>query len=160
MWPTQAVQEYGGNYPTGPGDTLVFGAQGIAVDDGASFMIDEADLEWDGDFLATPPPPPPKSETLAIEQLPFNPVYLMIVDDLELSIRAANCLRNDNIRYIGDLVQKTDIEMLRSRIGRKSLNEIKEVLAGMGLHLGVELPGWPPNNIEELAKAYAARVDS
>ena len=92
--------------------------------------------------------------------MPFNPVYLMIVDDLELSIRAANCLRNDNIRYIGDLVQKTDIEMLRSRIGRKSLNEIKEVLAGMGLHLGVELPGWPPNNIEELAKAYAARVDS
>src|SRR5438552_2724056 len=60
---------------------------------------------------------------------------------------------NDNIVYIGDLVQKTEAEMLRTpNFGRKSLNEIKEVLANMGLHLGMEIPAWPPENIEELAK--------
>ena len=75
------------------------------------------------------------------------------VDELELSVRSANCLKNDNIVYIGDLVQKTEAEMLRTpNFGRKSLNEIKEVLAQMGLHLGMEVPGWPPENIEELAK--------
>jgi DNA-directed RNA polymerase subunit alpha len=75
------------------------------------------------------------------------------VDELELSVRSANCLKNDNIIYIGDLVQKTEAEMLRTpNFGRKSLNEIKEVLAGMGLHLGMEIPGWPPDNIEEMAK--------
>ena len=75
------------------------------------------------------------------------------VDELELSVRSANCLKNDNIVYIGDLVQKTEAEMLRTpNFGRKSLNEIKEVLAQMGLHLGMEIPNWPPENIEELAK--------
>ena len=75
------------------------------------------------------------------------------VDELELSVRSANCLKNDNIVYIGDLVQKTEQEMLRTpNFGRKSLNEIKEVLAQMGLHLGMEIPNWPPENIEELAK--------
>ena len=72
-----------------------------------------------------------------------------------LSVRSANCLKNDNIVYIGDLVQKTEAEMLRTpNFGRKSLNEIKEVLAQMGLHLGMEVPGWPPENIEELAKRF------
>jgi DNA-directed RNA polymerase subunit alpha len=71
-------------------------------------------------------------------------------------VRSANCLKNDNIVYIGDLVQKTEAEMLRTpNFGRKSLNEIKEVLANMGLHLGMEIANWPPENIEELAK----RVD-
>ena len=71
------------------------------------------------------------------------------------SVRSANCLKNDNIVYIGDLVQKTEAEMLRTpNFGRKSLNEIKEVLAQMGLHLGMEVPGWPPENIEELAKRF------
>ena len=86
-------------------------------------------------------------------ELPFNPALLKKVDELELSVRSANCLKNDNIIYIGDLVQKTEAEMLRTpNFGRKSLNEIKEVLAGMGLHLGMEIPGWPPDNIEEMAK--------
>ncbi|HEX5279411.1 MAG TPA: DNA-directed RNA polymerase subunit alpha [Micropepsaceae bacterium] len=87
--------------------------------------------------------------------LAFNPVLLKKVDELELSVRSANCLKNDNIVYIGDLIQKTEAEMLRTpNFGRKSLNEIKAVLAEMGLHLGMEVPGWPPENIEELAKRY------
>jgi DNA-directed RNA polymerase subunit alpha len=87
------------------------------------------------------------------DELPFNKNLLRKVDELELSVRSANCLKNDNIIYIGDLVQKTEAEMLRTpNFGRKSLNEIKEVLAQMGLHLGMEIPNWPPENIEELAK--------
>jgi DNA-directed RNA polymerase subunit alpha len=83
----------------------------------------------------------------------INRFLLKKVDELELSVRSANCLKNDNIIYIGDLVQKTEAEMLRTpNFGRKSLNEIKEVLAQMGLHLGMEVPGWPPENIEELAR--------
>jgi DNA-directed RNA polymerase subunit alpha len=86
-------------------------------------------------------------------ELPFNPNLLRKVDELELSVRSANCLKNDNIVYIGDLVQKTEAEMLRTpNFGRKSLNEIKEVLTQMGLHLGMEVSGWPPDNIEELAR--------
>ncbi|MCG8493818.1 MAG: DNA-directed RNA polymerase subunit alpha, partial [Sneathiellales bacterium] len=82
-----------------------------------------------------------------------NRNLLRKVDELELSVRSANCLKNDNIVYIGDLIQKTEAEMLRTpNFGRKSLNEIKEVLAQMGLHLGMEVPNWPPENIEELAK--------
>jgi DNA-directed RNA polymerase subunit alpha len=83
----------------------------------------------------------PKRETAqeAIPDLAFNPAFL----------------KNDNIVYIGDLVQKTEAEMLRTpNFGRKSLNEIKEVLVQMGLHLGMEVPGWPPENIEELAKRF------
>ena len=88
-------------------------------------------------------------------ELEFNAALLKKVDELELSVRSANCLKNDNIVYIGDLIQKTEAEMLRTpNFGRKSLNEIKEVLAGMGLHLGMEVPNWPPENIEELAKRY------
>ncbi len=89
----------------------------------------------------------------AVAEPPFNKNLLRKVDELELSVRSANCLKNDNIVYIGDLVQKTEAEMLRTpNFGRKSLNEIKEVLAQMGLHLGMEIPNWPPENIEELAK--------
>jgi DNA-directed RNA polymerase subunit alpha len=87
------------------------------------------------------------------DELPFNRNLLRKVDELELSVRSANCLKNDNIVYIGDLVQKTEAEMLRTpNFGRKSLNEIKEVLSEMGLHLGMEIPTWPPENIEDLAK--------
>jgi DNA-directed RNA polymerase subunit alpha len=83
----------------------------------------------------------------------LNRFLLKKVDELELSVRSANCLKNDNIIYIGDLVQKTEAEMLRTpNFGRKSLNEIKEVLSTMGLRLGMEIPGWPPENIEEMAK--------
>jgi len=87
--------------------------------------------------------------------LEFNPLLLKKVDELELSVRSANCLKNDNIVYIGDLIQKTEAEMLRTpNFGRKSLNEIKEVLSGMGLHLGMEVDEWPPENIEDLAKRF------
>ena len=83
----------------------------------------------------------------------FNRNLLRKVDELELSVRSANCLKNDNIIYIGDLVQKSEQEMLRTpNFGRKSLNEIKEVLSTMGLHLGMEVTEWPPENIEEMAK--------
>jgi len=93
------------------------------------------------------------SEEIRPSELPFNKNLLRKVDELELSVRSANCLKNDNIVYIGDLVQKSEAEMLRTpNFGRKSLNEIKEVLAQMGLHLGMEIPNWPPENIEELAK--------
>ena len=99
----------------------------------------------------------PKREeiTAAIPELAFNPALLKKVDELELSVRSANCLKNDNIVYIGDLIQKSEAEMLRTpNFGRKSLNEIKEVLAQMGLHLGMEINGWPPENIDELAKRF------
>jgi len=87
------------------------------------------------------------------EDLPFNKNLLRKVDELELSVRSANCLKNDNIIYIGDLVQKSEADMLRTpNFGRKSLNEIKEVLSQMGLHLGMEIPNWPPENIEDMAK--------
>lgn len=83
----------------------------------------------------------------------LNRHLLRKVDELELSVRSANCLKNDNIVYIGDLIQKTEAEMLRTpNFGRKSLNEIKEVLVQMGLHLGMEVPDWPPENIEDMAK--------
>lgn len=89
------------------------------------------------------------------EELLFNAALLKKVDELELSVRSANCLKNDNIVYIGDLIQKTEGEMLRTpNFGRKSLNEIKEVLASLGLHLGMDVPDWPPENIEELARKF------
>ena len=83
----------------------------------------------------------------------FNRNLLKRVEELELSVRSMNCLKNDNIIYIGDLVQKTEPEMLRTpNFGRKSLNEIKEVLNTMSLYLGMEIPNWPPDNIIELSK--------
>ena len=89
------------------------------------------------------------------EKLAFNTNLLKKVEELELSVRSANCLKNDNIIYIGDLVQKTESEMLRTpNFGRKSLNEIKEVLTQMELNLGMSVPDWPPENIDELAKKY------
>lgn len=87
------------------------------------------------------------------EILKFDRNLLRKVDELELSVRSQNCLKNDNIVYIGDLVRKTEGEMLKTpNFGRKSLNEIKEVLASMGLRFGMEVDGWPPENIEDLSK--------
>ncbi len=89
----------------------------------------------------------------------LNRYLLKKVDELELSVRSANCLKNDNIIYIGDLVGKTEAEMLRTpNFGRKSLNEIKEVLSSMGLRLGMDIPGWPPENIEDMAKKLEAEL--
>ncbi|HRC27730.1 MAG TPA: DNA-directed RNA polymerase subunit alpha, partial [Alphaproteobacteria bacterium] len=97
---------------------------------------------------------PQDSRSSDVERdLPFNKNLLRKVDELELSVRSANCLKNDNIVYIGDLVQKSEADMLRTpNFGRKSLNEIKEVLTAMGLHLGMQVDGWPPENIEEMAR--------
>lgn len=92
-------------------------------------------------------------------ELPFNPALLKKVDELELSVRSANCLKNDNIVYIGDLILKTEAEMLRTpNFGRKSLNEIKEVLQSMTLNLGMDVPNWPPENVEELAKKFEDQI--
>ncbi len=96
-----------------------------------------------------------QQDTSSHEKLSFNPNLLKKVEELELSVRSANCLKNDNIIYIGDLVQKSESEMLRTpNFGRKSLNEIKEVLQQMELNLGTTVTDWPPENIEDLAKKY------
>ena len=103
--------------------------------------------------------PKAKKDIADKPDLPFNPALLKKVDELELSVRSANCLKNDNIVYIGDLIQKSEAEMLRTpNFGRKSLNEIKEVLSGMGLHLGMAVENWPPENIEDLAKKYEDQI--
>lgn len=97
--------------------------------------------------------PKQEAEKEEEQELPFNKNLLKKVEELELSVRSANCLKNDNIVYIGDLVQKSESDMLRTpNFGRKSLNEIKEVLQTMGLYLGMQVEAWPPENIEELAK--------
>jgi len=86
-------------------------------------------------------------------ELEFNAALLKKVDELELSVRSANCLKNDSIVYIGDLILKSENEMLRTpNFGRKSLNEIKEVLTQMGLSLGMDVPTWPPENVDDLAR--------
>lgn len=85
------------------------------------------------------------------EQVKLNENLIKGVEELELSVRSANCLKNASIRYIGDLVQKTEGEMLKTKnFGRKSLNEIKEILTDMGLSLGMKLPDWPPDDLPEL----------
>ena len=87
----------------------------------------------------------------AVPDLSFDPVLLKTVDELELSHRSANSLKSRNIVYIGDLVQLTEAEMLMQmpNLGRKALNETKEALVQMGLYLGMEVPGWPPENIKQ-----------
>ena len=93
------------------------------------------------------------------QKLPFPETLLKKVDDLELSVRSMNCLKNDNIVYIGDLVRKTESEMLRTpNFGRKSLNEIKEVLAQMGLYLGMPVEGWPIENMDEVARKIHGKL--
>jgi DNA-directed RNA polymerase subunit alpha len=97
----------------------------------------------------------PEKEEVKKEVLPFDAKLLKHVDELELSVRANNCLKNDHINYLGELVQKTENEMLKTpNFGRKSLNEIKAQLEAMGFGLGMEVPGWPPDNINLLAKKY------
>ena len=97
----------------------------------------------------------PDDEVVApvTEEPSLNVNLLRKVEELELSVRSANCLKNDEIIYIGDLVQKTESEMLRTpNFGRKSLNEIKEILSTMNLELGMKIEGWPPENIEEIRR--------
>jgi DNA-directed RNA polymerase subunit alpha len=95
----------------------------------------------------------PEWEEVEVEEVEFNENLLRPVDELELSVRSANCLQNANIRYIGDLVQKTEAEMLKTKnFGRKSLKEIKDLLVGMELSLGMKLENWPPPQLREAAK--------
>ena len=83
-------------------------------------------------------------------QTQFDPILLRPVDELELTVRSANCLKAENIYYIGDLIQRTENELLKTpNLGRKSLNEIKEVLASRGLTLGMKLESWPPAGLDK-----------
>jgi len=91
----------------------------------------------------------------------FNKDLLAKIEDLDLTVRSQNCLKNENIVYVGDLIQKSEQYMLRTpNFGRKSLNEIKETLSKMQLSLGMEIEGWPPEDIEEQAKKYAREQQS
>ena len=83
-----------------------------------------------------------------VDDEPFDPILLRPVDDLELTVRSANCLKAENIFYIGDLIQRTEVELLKTpNLGKKSLTEIKDILAIKGLSLGMRLENWPPENL-------------
>ena len=89
------------------------------------------------------------------DQLTFNPLLLKKVEELELSVRSQNCLQNENINYIGDLVVRSENDMLRTpNFGRKSLNEIKSILQSLDFNFGMDVSDWPPENIDELAKKF------
>ncbi|MGB0129425.1 MAG: DNA-directed RNA polymerase subunit alpha C-terminal domain-containing protein, partial [Rhodocyclaceae bacterium] len=93
----------------------------------------------------------PMSIESPLKPTQVDPILLRPVDDLELTVRSANCLKAENIYYIGDLIQRTETELLKTpNLGRKSLNEIKEVLASRGLTLGMKLENWPPAGLEKL----------
>ncbi|WFP48613.1 DNA-directed RNA polymerase subunit alpha [Methylomonas sp. EFPC3] len=93
-------------------------------------------------------------EEVAVEEDSFDPVLLRPVDDLELTVRSANCLKAENIFYIGDLIQRTEVELLRTpNLGKKSLTEIKDILAIKGLSLGMRLENWPPENLADQSQA-------
>ncbi|UOD50479.1 DNA-directed RNA polymerase subunit alpha [Orrella daihaiensis] len=114
-----------------------------AVRQSARILMDQisvfAALEGAGDSFEAPARGAPQ----------IDPVLLRPVDDLELTVRSANCLKAENIYYIGDLIQRTENELLKTpNLGRKSLNEIKEVLAARGLTLGMKLENWPPAGLE------------
>lgn len=115
----------------------------------ANIMREQLDLFSDKSDLIT------SSAESTKAKLDFSPELLKKVEELELSVRSTNCLKNDNIVYIGDLILKSEQDMLRTaNFGRKSLGEIKNVLQRMGLHLGMEVKGWPPENIEELVRKH------
>jgi DNA-directed RNA polymerase subunit alpha len=140
-----------------PEDSLAYAAR-ILQDQLALFVhFDDSSITRAAPVGMAPAAAP--AEGAAGDAAQINRYLLKKVDELELSVRSANCLKNDNIIYIGDLVQKTEAEMLRTpNFGRKSLNEIKEVLSSMGLRLGMEIPGWPPENIEEMAKKLEQEI--
>jgi DNA-directed RNA polymerase subunit alpha len=95
---------------------------------------------------------PTEEKSGGVKAPPIDPILLRPVDDLELTVRSANCLKAENIYYIGDLIQRTETELLKTpNLGRKSLNEIKEVLAARGLTLGMKLENWPPAGLEKMA---------
>jgi len=127
-----------GNVP--PADAIAYAAKILKEQLSVFINFDE------GEIVAKSPEVP--------EAAKLNENLFKSVDELELSVRSANCLKNADIRYIGDLVQKTEAEMLKTKnFGRKSLNEIKEILAEMGLSLGMKLENWPPAELEQKKEA-------
>ena len=137
-------------------DKLIFEVEtnGVITPDDAIALASRILQDQLQPFINFDEPEIPQDQS-ATEKLSFNSNLLKKVEELELSVRSANCLKNDNIIYIGDLVQKSVSEMLRTpNFGRKSLNEIKEVLQQMELNLGMSVPEWPPENIDDLAKKY------
>ena len=116
-----------------------------AVRSSAKILVEQLAVfaQLEGNELAAFDAPPPRSP------VQVDPILLRPVDELELTVRSANCLKAENIFYIGDLIQRTENELLKTpNLGRKSLNEIKEVLASRGLTLGMKLEGWPPSGLE------------
>jgi DNA-directed RNA polymerase subunit alpha len=114
-------------------------AAGILRDQLASFAdLDHAEPSEGGDQEV-------------VDEPAFDPILMRPVDELELTVRSANCLKAENIYLIGDLIQRTEVELLKTpNLGKKSLTEIKDVLATRGLSLGMRLDSWPPENIDEL----------
>lgn len=107
------------------------------------------------EFSWTPPPPPEPDPPPYVPPVGIPPrVHLYrSIDQLELSVRTSLCLANDNVRFVGDFARKSEAKLLRiPNFGRKSLNELKEVLAQIGLHFGMDLPEWPPEDIDDLSK--------
>ena len=120
--------------------TAIQHAAAILRDQLSSFVALEGTQVGDGPDEGITPPPP------------IDPILLRPVDDLELTVRSANCLKAENIYLIGDLIQRTEVELLKTpNLGKKSLTEIKDVLALRGLSLGLRLENWPPDNIDELS---------
>ena len=116
-----------------------------AVRSSAKILVEQLAVfaQLEGNELAAFDSPAPRSTAQV------DPILLRPVDELELTVRSANCLKAENIFYIGDLIQRTENELLKTpNLGRKSLNEIKEVLASRGLTLGMKLEGWPPSGLE------------
>ena len=99
-----------------------------------------------------------ESEVAAVSNEPdVDPILLRPVDDLELTVRSANCLKAESIYYIGDLIQRTEVELLKTpNLGKKSLTEIKDVLASRGLSLGMRLENWPPPGLYEAKDTMSA----
>ena len=117
-----------------------------AVRASAKILVEQLAVfaQLEGSELAAFDSPAPRGNTQ------FDPILLRPVDELELTVRSANCLKAENIYYIGDLIQRTENELLKTpNLGRKSLNEIKEVLASRGLTLGMKLESWPPASLEK-----------
>lgn len=121
-----------------------------AIAEAARILHDQLSVFINFEEIA-PQPPIPKPR-----ELPFEPVLLRRIDHFELSVRSSNCMKGENIVYLGDLVTISETRLLRvPNFGRKSLNEIKSLLAELGLHLGMDVPEWPPLDITQLEKRYA-----
>ena len=91
-----------------------------------------------------------EEQTVEKEEPTVDPALLQAIDELDLTVRSANCLKAENIYYVGDLIQRSEMELLKTpNLGRKSLTEIKDVLATKGLSLGMQLENWPPSSLEQ-----------